>query len=227
MLRCRSLAVVAAIAMALPACDSSPHDEASPTRHGTTDASVLVANYESVSSPEELARQADLVVLGTLAGADTGQSYAPIPEAAPEVVTSVVWVSVDRLLAGDASLVTDGSIFIEVDHPSMVGAGSAEGTEGGSRFVPFDTAAFNDSVPIGLRGVFFLEDITDEPMWETVIDGGAGRPAGAPLLATYVQGFLIEDADGRLISVREPLDNMGGREWQELETLDDVVDAVA
>ncbi|MGH3114549.1 MAG: hypothetical protein ACRDOP_13900, partial [Gaiellaceae bacterium] len=64
--------------------------------------------------------------------------------------------------------------------------------------------------------------ITSEPYWDTIVDEGAGRPPDARLTATFVQGFLIEDANGRLVSVKEPLDQMRPP-WRELDSVEEVV----
>ncbi len=71
------------------------------------------------------------------------------------------------------------------------------------------------------RGIFFVEDRTLEPYLDFIIDEGLGRPADASVTATHVQGFLIEDQDGVLVSVYESLSAMP-EAWQQFKSLADV-----
>ena len=176
-------------------------------------------DYEPFDSPSALAKQAQAVVTGTIVAVTMGQSYSPIPDGKAETVTSVIEVKVDRVVTGDAALVVEGSIYIQVSHPAFVGTGLENGTQ-----VPFDLSAFAAIVP-SAYGVFFVDDITDEPEYDTIIDEGAGRPAGAKLTDTYVQGFLIEVSDGTLVSVKEPFEVMPS-DWKDLAAVEDVVEEI-
>lgn len=186
---------------------------------------VASNDYEPAESPAALALDSDLVVVGTIAGVQRGQSYAPLPGVNPEVVTSVLEIEVSDVVAGDESLVLDGAVFVQIEHPAMIGTGDGATGEGGGGWVSFDLSAFAATVPVGVSGAFFLTDVTREPLWDTVIDEGAGRPSGAPLLAAQVQGFLLEGPDGALVSVNEGLQNMPAA-WRALTSLSDVRVAV-
>ncbi|MEX0983790.1 MAG: hypothetical protein WD096_01940 [Actinomycetota bacterium] len=178
---------------------------------------VVTYDYEPTATPADLAKASDLVIVGEIVGVEKGQSYVPLPGAEVDGdVSSVIQVKVDETLFGDAALAADGIVHLQVTHPAYVGDGP-----GGEGLVPFDHAAFEATVPIGTSGVFFLEDITDRPVYEFVIDEGAGRPAGAALCATPVQGFLLESRDGSLVSVYEGLDSMASA-WRQLESMDDL-----
>jgi hypothetical protein len=179
-------------------------------------------DYEPAATPSDLAQRSDLVIVGTIVGVKTGQSYAPLPGAEEEGdVSSVIEVQVDEKLSGDVDLTKGGSAYIQITNPAYVGDGSGQG-----KLVPFDLAAFQETVPIGTSGVFFLIDITDQPVYEYVIDKGAGRPGGSSLLGTHVQGFVLEASDGSLVSAHEPLDAMAPA-WQKLDSIDDVRLAVS
>lgn len=215
----RRVMLVLVIGLAFTGCSGATHDaERSATGESVADFVAYVRlfqhDYQPAPTPMDLAALSDIVVSGTILAAERGQSYAPTSDSEAVIATSMIEVSVDRVLWGDASLVVDGSVYIEVPHPAFV----AESEEGPR--VPFDHAAFSETVPKAY-GIFFLEDRTKEPYWDTVLDEGAGRPAGAPLTAAYVQGFLIEDMGARLVSVNEPLDTMPSA-WQALESLDAV-----
>lgn len=215
------------VALALAACTLADQDssvsasrEGQPSRRSLADFLACIRqatyDYEPAATPAALAEQADAVVTGAIVDVNPGQSYAPLPESEAEIVTSVLEVKVDRVLAGTRAVVADGSVYIEVAHPAFVG----RGVSGGPR-VPFDHAACAASVPRAY-GVFFLADRTNEPYWDTVLNQGAGRPAGARIAATFVQGFLLEDASGGLVSVSEPFETMPPA-WHDLRSVDDVL----
>jgi hypothetical protein len=171
------------------------------TQPNTADLSDSLANvhriesdYEPVDTPAALARRVDAVVTGTIVAVSPGQSYAPTRESETEIATSVLEVKVGRVLAGDAGVVAKGSVNVEVAHPAVVDTGEERGA-----LVPFDHAAFAATVPRS-SGIFFLDDRTEEPYWDTILDEGAGRPAGARITRPVTQGFLIEDGRGGLVA---------------------------
>ncbi len=184
-------------------------------------------DYEPADTPEELAKQADLVVSGEISGVERGQSYAPTASSEPVIASSVIVVRVEEVLSGDGGLVVAGTVYIELPHPAFVGSGDP-GTdgEGTDQRAPFDHSAFAATVPIDSKGVFFLEDVTAPGhYWDTVIDEGAGRPQGAPLMAPFPQGFLVETQDAGLVSMMEPFDSMPAG-WHGLSVLTEVIEAV-
>jgi hypothetical protein len=208
-------------------------DATDAAEHGNGDTAAFVLqmrgvayDYDPAPDPAALAARADLVVRGTIVGVEPGRSSAPAEGLPPDTVTSVLQIRVAEVLAGDAGLVADGSIYLEIDHPAEHGTGTPVNEEGGGEWVPFDLEAFAKTVPVGAEGVFFVADVTDSQMSGVVLDRAAGRPQGAPLVATYVQGFLIEDADGSLVSVKEPFSAMPDG-WHDLETLSAVVRAIS
>ncbi len=147
--------------------------------------------------------QADAVVTGTIVDMKPGQSYAPTPESQEQTPTFVLEVKVDQVLAGDRGVVADGSVYVEMPNPA-------------SR-----DACLDAPVP-SADGVFFLDDRTNEPYWDTIIDEGAGRPAGARITAPFVQGFLIEDPRGKLVSVLDGLETMSPT-WRDLDSVEEVL----
>jgi hypothetical protein len=177
-------------------------------------------DYEPAATPADLAKRADVVVTGAIVAVAPGQSYAPAPGDEAVIATSVLEIKVDQVVAGDGALVAEGSVYVEVPHPAYVGTG----TEGGEA-VPFDHSAFAATVPDSY-GIFFLDDRTEEPYWDTIIDEGAGRPSGTPITSTFIQGFLIEDSDGKLVSVGEPFELMPPA-WHALRSVDEVVSLIS
>ena len=127
-------------------------------------------DYEPAETPADLAREADAVVTGTMV-------------AVKRDTASVLEVKVDRVVAGDEGVVTDGSVHVELPY--------------------FDHAACPGPVPHA-SGVFFLNEL----------------PNGTT--AAFVQGFLLEDASGRLVSVWEPFRLMP-RAWHGLDSVDEVL----
>ncbi len=180
----------------------------------------LSYDHEPTETVEALATKADIVVEGVIESVTPGQSYAPTKDSEPELATSVLSILVDDVLAGDPSLVVDDHIYLEIVHPAFVGTGAVD-DEGGGPVEPFDHDAYAETVPIGIRGIYFLGDVTDEPCSEFIEDEGAGRPSGAPIMHTHPQGFLIQASGGPLVSVLEEFYAMP-KAWRELDSLDDV-----
>lgn len=179
-------------------------------------------DYDAAETPADLAKRSDLVVEGVIVAARTGESYSAVKDDLEQGdVSSVLEVSVDQILAGDEQLVSGGSVYIRVTSPAYVGDGSGSG-EGGAALVPFDSEAFNASVPLGLSGVFLLTEVTSLPPFEFVVNEGAGRPAGVPLFGTSPQGFILEGADGSLIGVKESLDSMP-QAWGKLDSISELL----
>lgn len=221
----RLVLLTVAFGLALSACTSADqHSLVPPGRDALADFSAYMRqfdyDYEPANTPADLAKQADAVVTGTIVAVTPGQSYAPVLGSRALIATSVLEVKVEQVLAGDAKLAVDGSVYIEVPHPAFVGTG----TEGGE-VIPFDQAAFAATVPQAY-GVFFLADRTNESYSDVILDEGAGRPSGGRITAAFVQGFLIEDANGKLVSVTESLEAMPPP-WQALESVDEVVAQIA
>lgn len=217
--------------LAAASCTSARVGPASPQGASSLDTFVhamqlVEYDYDPAPDPGSLAARSDIVVRGAIVSVTQGRSSAPSPELPADTVTSVLEVHVDEVLAGDLTLVHEGSVYVEVDHPALIGTGKAESEEGGGGWVPFDLASFAKSVPIGVPGAFFLIDVTDRTMSGWVIDTGAGRPEGARILMTHIQGFLLEPQGGLLVSVNEPLDLMPDA-WQDLDDMDGVVRSVA
>ncbi|MEX0983806.1 MAG: hypothetical protein WD096_02020 [Actinomycetota bacterium] len=181
----------------------------------------LSYDHEPTETVEALATKADIVVEGVIDGVAPGQSYAPTKDSEPELATSVLSILVEDVLAGDGTFVVDAHIFLEIVHPAFHSTGPGEDGEGGGPDEPFDHDAYAETVPIGVRGIYFLGDVTDEPYWEFIQDEGAGRPSGAPIMHTHPQGFLIQASGGPLVSVLEELYAMP-KAWQELDSLEDV-----
>jgi hypothetical protein len=184
-------------------------------------AHAWIWEYERAETVAELADEADVVVQGIIESVERGQSYASAANSDPTFATSVVWVVVEDVLAGSSALVIDDHVYIEFPHHAFGDVDPQDEEGGGATEVPFDHAAFADTVPVGARGIFFLSDRTNEPIMDHIRDEGAGRPPGAPLTQASMQGFLLGAADDQLVSVSAPLDAMP-RPWHDLGSLEDV-----
>jgi hypothetical protein len=196
-----ALGVVAALALA--ACGHADQGATASPQESLADfldcMQQIQYEYDPADTPAALAAEADAVVTGTIVALRPGQSYAPAPNSSPDWTTSVLEVRGDQVLAGNAAVVADGSVYMEV--PTL------------------DRAPCPATVPEAY-GVFFVH--TSEPYSETILDEGAGRPAGARLTAPFVQGFLIENADNTLVSVWEPFETMPPA-WHGLDSVEEVL----
>ncbi len=148
----------------------------------------VVYDYEPAETPAQLMRQADAVVTGTIVEMKAGRSYASTPASRDLDGVFVLEVKVDRVLAGDRTVVADGFVSIEMPNPRGVD---------GCLEAPVPTAS----------GVFFLVDVTSR---------------GARITTPLVQGFLIENERGKLVSVMDSLETMSPS-WRALDSVDEVL----
>jgi hypothetical protein len=227
----RSVILITVVALSLGGCardDGSVRSPNLPDGYAAFKTYVrqFQFDYEPAETPVDLAKEVDSVVTGTIVSVQVGQSYAPAPDSEPTIATSVIEVKVDEVLAGDDSVVSDGSVYVEIPHPAFVGSGEpgpdGEGEPGEQ--TPFDHASFAGTVPHAY-GIFFLHDRTGEPYLDTILDKGIGRPEGARITAPAVQGFLLEDGLGTLTSILEPFAAMPPA-WHALESVEDVAEQV-
>ena len=202
-----------AVALALSACtqldegaSESPSQEGRATRQNFADFLACMRqvtfDYEPADTTAGLARQAEAVVAGTIVDMKAGQSYALTPESRQDA-TFVLEVKVAQVLAGDGAVVADGSVYVEMSNPE---------SRDGCLEAPVPRA----------DGVFFLDDRTNQPYSGTILDKGAGRPAGARITTPFVQGFLIEDPRGKLVSVMDDLETMSPP-WRALDSVEEVL----
>jgi hypothetical protein len=183
---------------------------------------LIEGDYEPAETPADLAREADAVITGTIVDVEPGQSYAPAVGSRPVLTSSVLAIRTDQLLRGDPATVFEDFVYVEVPHPAFLTIGkSTPGTEGSGEEDAFDHAAFAATVPRAY-GVFFLDDRTQEPYSNAILDPGMGRPEGARITTPFVQGFILEDENGKPVSVMEPFEEMPPA-WHELESIDEIV----
>ncbi|MGH3012357.1 MAG: hypothetical protein ACRDMY_11065 [Gaiellaceae bacterium] len=72
----------------------------------------VVYDYEPAETPAQFMRQAGAVVTGTIVEMKAGRSYASTPASRDLDAVSVLEVKVDRVLAGDRTVVADGFVSI-------------------------------------------------------------------------------------------------------------------
>ena len=162
-------------------------------------------DYQPVDTPRDLASLSDVVVLGRLADVADGRQIRVSQEADRFLGHSVFKIAVDEVLAGDASMVVDGFVYVEVMRPLEV---RVEDVTYG--------------LPSAGRVVVFGED-RSEAYAETAIDNFAGRPSDAPILGLHPQGFVMESADGT--EVQSALDHLRHQPdaWTKIASLDDLL----
>jgi hypothetical protein len=157
---------------------------------------VVIYDYEPVDSPQALAAQSDLVVVGTIRSVSAGASLGTHDR--PSLV-AVLEVEVAEMVLGDPRLLTDGRVYVDVPR----------------RAPPED---FMDVLPTG-RVLLFLSDATDHPERGDT----AGRPEGSRLFAPFVQGFWIESPES-VIGVYADL-GQHPPGWDALRSIDALIEA--
>lgn len=176
------LLALAAACIALVACASSPSSVApvapSIGAAGEDQFTSLLQtgvsyDFEPTDGPEAAARQADLVVVGTIKDVVAGRS---LPYGRSNNQANLV-IAVQRVVKGQAA----DAVFVEVEQPAGV---SLE-----------DLRA---AVPKG-RVALFLDDRTGI----VASGPETGRPAGSAVYTPMIDGFIIESGDtwlGGLVS---------------------------
>lgn len=157
-----------------------------------------LADYEPSKSPEALAQVASLSVVGTVQDIADGRVFGTgrSPSDEPSLMTVILTVRVDKVLAGNPSLVRNGRIYVEL-----------------FRTIANSVGALREATPPNQRVILFLDDYTAGP--GNLLEPARTVPVGAPILAAYRQGFLLEDSEsGRVVGGVEPLE-MRTAPWRE------------
>jgi hypothetical protein len=139
------------------------------------------SDYDPAAGPVDLANRSQVVVLGRIVALREGRSFADGPEQVWSG-TAVMEVAVERVLAGELSDPEHSSIYVEL-----------------FRDLRLEATALDAMAPKEARVLLYVNEIPDPPtadpgyLPEAVINAGAGRPAGQPLVfPTTPQGFLME-----------------------------------
>ncbi|MFC6704917.1 hypothetical protein [Flexivirga alba] len=155
--------------------------------------------YQIHQSPTELSTEADLTVLGTIRSVGDGRvfGHGATRDDEPVNLNLTYAVHVDRVLAGDASLVRDGFVYVELPR---------------SKYQTIEAA--DRALPVNQRVVLFLGDYSEDMGWPLTAPSPV-VPEGAPTLAPYTEGFLVEDQTSKsLIGGLESLDQLPSA-WSE------------
>lgn len=149
-------------------------------------------DYDTHVSPEALGKEATLTVIGTVESVADGRVFGagPTRDTEPVFLNATLTVRVEDVLAGDASLVRDGRVYVELARTKVT-----------------PVASFQSAIPTDHRVVLFLDDYSRGPGTFPLIEKAPSIPAGATVFAPYADGFLIEDSgSGKLVGGYEPLD---------------------
>ncbi len=161
------------------------------------------SDYDPHDSPADLGDRASVTVTGTITAVDDGRVFGvgPTRHDEPAFLHLTLTVQVDRVLAGNKSLIRDGLVYVEIAR---------------TKELPVET--FRNATPENQRLVLFLDDYTEGMRTFPVIEEAPSIPDGAPVLAPYAEGFLIEDTtSGELIGGFEDLAELPAA-WSEAST---------
>lgn len=199
-----TVAALLVVILGTAACTAEQDQpSAASTENFTGNLRAVHYDYEPVSTPLELAAQADLVVLGSLESAVEGRSVAMAPGEPASLFNVVFTVEVEEVVKGDETQLTDDRVYVEVERAAYL-----------------DVADFQKALPAG-QVLLFLDDRTELDASSTVINNFAGRPAESRIFTPFVQGFWLS-GDGRLIGGYEDLQaNPPG--WHGVTDLEDLL----
>lgn len=151
-------------------------------------------DYDTHDSPGVLASDATLTVLGTVTAVDDGRVFGvgPTRDTEPVFLNITLTVQVDRVLAGDASLVRDDAVYVELARTKITSVESVR-----------------NAIPAKQQVVLFLDDYSAGPGTFPLLEKSRPIPDGSTVFAPYADGFLLEDqASGDLVGGFVPLDDM-------------------
>ena len=192
-----------ALVLTATACGGANDNSADSSPSNATDSDALVSvvrsvgaslDYDVHDSPADLGDKASLSVIGTVADVADGRVFGvgETRETEPAFLNLTLTLKVESVLRGDESLIQDGLVYVEI---------------GRTKELPVET--FERAVPENQRLVLFLDDYTEGLQTFPVIEKAPSIPDGAPVLAPYAEGFLIEDASsGELIGGFVHLDEL-------------------
>lgn len=179
-----AIAVIAAITLGRTPGSSSiaSHDlEAQVREFGNALSSDVHGDYEPATGPVDLATRSDVVVLGRIVDVREGRAFGESLEDVWLLETSVMEITVDQVIAGSMPANSEGRLYIELLRPG--GLTNSRLAEAAPREPPV---------------LLYASEIDDPPKGdgfipEPVLNSGAGRPTGQPLMvATTPQGMLVD-----------------------------------
>lgn len=168
-------------------------------------AAGVEVDYTPLTSPADAVRKADLIVQGTLVKVADGIRVDVTGQKAQRRANSYATfvVSVQKVVSGDASKVTNGRVYLQV---FKSGAAS--------------TQELSDLNP-GAKVVAVLDDIST---WRPARNAQVARPAAVPaqasLYAPYNDGLWLQGgADNRMYGIGVDLDDLT-TSWSGTRTVD-------
>jgi len=199
----KCVVLMIAVIVATTACGGGQDESVGVFSPVTADSDGLISlmrdigqgfDYQPHSSPAVLGNSASITVIGTVVDVADGRVFGvgESRKTEPAFLNLTYTVKVESVVEGDQSLVRDGRVYVEIP-----------------RTKAHSVKSFQDAIPKNQRLLLFLDDYTAGLRAFPVVEQAPSIPAGAPVLAPYTEGFLIEDvASGRLIGGFEDLSNL-------------------
>lgn len=209
-----AIAMVALVLLAT-ACGGSGDNPADSSLGSATDSDALVSamrsigkslDYDLHESPAVLGSKASVTVIGIVTDVADGRVFGAgeTRDTEPAFLNLTYTVRVESVLRGDESLIRDGFVYVEI-----------------GRTKEYPVEAFQKATPKNQRLLLFLDDYTEGLGAFPVIEKAPTIPDGAPVLAPYADGFLIEDvSSGELIGGFDDLGELPAAWSEGTTTLD-------
>jgi hypothetical protein len=145
-------------------------------------------DYDPLRSPDELAKQSELIVSGTISAVREGRTTVfPTNKQIEGSTTAVVVIANVTAVRGQPQAGNDGSVYLELhglNHPDP--ARISRALPGGARVVAYLVPAWDGTPRAGTDGA--------------LANPAAGRPAGQALyLPAGPQGLAIQVAEGNVV----------------------------
>jgi hypothetical protein len=142
----------------------------------------LSLDYEVSRSTEELAKKADIVAIGSVAGIADGPRYGRFDDELTDIGSVLVQLRPTDVVQGEAK----ADLYVSLIAPAGVTAESLSGVlPNGTNVVVYASRSAEPGADPSAAGI-------DVDEWQK------GRPAGEPILVPLAQGFIVEGRDGGL-----------------------------
>ncbi|MCX6396843.1 MAG: hypothetical protein NTV23_10190 [Propionibacteriales bacterium] len=157
-------------------------------------------DYDVKATPSALATDSAVVLTGSIAGWLPAESVVDHDE---RLEYAIVKVKVTHTVKG-ATSVQDGFAYLRLPRGgAVIDEEGRAVVNSGARSTVTGVADLETAAPIGTRLVVLgnpAGPLTSGDRTESVLNPGAGRPAGVPVVTPAPQGLLFETANGDVAS---------------------------
>ncbi len=159
----------------LGACSGGATGDAGSTAEFASILQQVPPSWDPVATPQELADQVSLTILGTIVSVSKGIDYFVTGDREPVFSSVILDVQVEEVLAGEGAVASDVVKVLILSSPST------------------PTSAFEQAVPQDQHGIFFLSPMTAMFGDDGFREFPKGLDERSVLWSPHPQGMILED----------------------------------